>query len=131
MDVKKKLKSKLINLAVMIGIVVVFIIVAIVTEDKKEPSKEPFVVTGYVSQSEDGSNYIVGESVGIMLITSDINLPEDASNGDIVSVVIDGGIAESYPCKANIKSLTIKENLEEKDIPEKYIEDMKNFNIIK
>ena len=66
-----------------------------------------------------------------MLITSDINLPEDTSNGDIVSVVIDGGIAESYPCKASIKSLTIKENLEEKDIPEKYIEDMKNFNIIK
>lgn len=131
MDVKKKLKSKLINLAVTIGIVVVFIIVAIVTKDKKEPLEESFVVTGYFYQSENSSNYILGESVGIMLITSDINFPEDISNGDIVSVVIDGGIEESYPCRASIKSLTVKENLEEKDIPEKYIEDMKNFGIIK
>lgn len=131
MDVKKKLKSKLINLAVMIGIVVLFIIVAIVTKDKKEPLEESFVVTGYFYQSENSSNYILGESVGIMLITSDINFPENISNGDIVSVVIDGDIEESYPCRASIKSLTVKENLEEKDIPEKYIEDMKNFDIIK
>ena len=80
---------------------------------------------------ENSSNYILGESVGIMLITSDINFPENISNGDIVSVVIDGDIEESYPCRASIKSLTVKENLEEKDIPEKYIEDMKNFGIIK